>query len=316
MFSGHEKDARGDAKQFRIAPVKTLADFEQCVEVQLAVWGYSDSDLIPKRVFIVAERIGGQVLGAYDGRALVGFAMALPGYRDGRPYLHSHMLAVLPEYRNAGLGRRLKLAQRDDALERGIDLMEWTFDPLEIKNAHLNIARLGAIARRYMRNIYGPSTSPLQGGLPTDRLVVEWWLRSERVRRALGEETAETGAGDRGRRGGGADRRAVHRPRLETRSAAAYSGRVAADAQPAHSGIGVCARARHHRLRTMRKRRRLLPAGTGERTVRREQGTGNREQHGTSRAGRTTQGQDDNNADHRRSSSTRDQHASRVSFRD
>jgi len=181
----------GDAKQFRIAPVTKLADFEQCVEVQLAVWGYSDNDLVPKRVFIVAQRIGGQVLGAYDGEALVGFAMALPGYRDGHPYLHSHMLAVLPQYRNAGLGRRLKLAQRDDALERGIDRMEWTFDPLEIKNAHLNIARLGAIARRYMRNIYGPSTSPLQGGLPTDRLVVEWWLRSERVRRALGEETAE-----------------------------------------------------------------------------------------------------------------------------
>jgi predicted GNAT superfamily acetyltransferase len=181
----------GDAKQIRIAPVKTLADFEQAVDVQLAVWGYSDSDLVPKRVFIVAKRIGGQVLGAYDGRALVGFAMALPGYHDGRPYLHSHMLAMLPQYRNMGLGRRLKLAQRDDALERGIDRMEWTFDPLEIKNAHLNIARLGAIARRYLRNIYGPSTSPLQGGLPTDRLVVEWWLRSPRVRRALGEETAE-----------------------------------------------------------------------------------------------------------------------------
>jgi len=184
-------------KQVRIAKVTDLAGFEQCVDVQLEVWGYSDSDLIPKRVFIVAERIGGQVLGAYDGRALVGFAMAFPGYRDGRPYLHSHMLAVLPEYRNAGLGRRLKLAQRDDALARGFDLMEWTFDPLEIKNAHLNIARLGAIARRYMRNIYGPSTSPLQGGLPTDRLVVEWWLRSARVRRALGEETAEdTAAAD------------------------------------------------------------------------------------------------------------------------
>ena len=181
----------GDAKQFRIAPVTKLADFEQAVEVQLAVWGYSDNDLVPKRVFIVAERIGGQVLGAFDGEALVGFAMALPGYRDGKPYLHSHMLAVLPEYRNAGLGRRLKLAQRDDALARGFDLMEWTFDPLEIKNAHLNIARLGAIARRYLRNIYGPSTSPLQGGLPTDRLVVEWWLRSARVRRALGEEVLD-----------------------------------------------------------------------------------------------------------------------------
>lgn len=178
-------------KQIRIAPVTKLADFESCVEVQLAVWGYSDGDLIPKRVFIVAQRIGGQVLGAYDGNKLVGFAMAFPGYRDGKPYLHSHMLAVLAKYRNAGLGRRLKLAQRDDALARGIDRMEWTFDPLEIKNAHLNIARLGAIARLYMRNIYGPSTSPLQGGLPTDRLVVEWWLRSERVRQALGEETAE-----------------------------------------------------------------------------------------------------------------------------
>lgn len=180
-------------KQIRIAPVTELADFESCVEVQLAVWGYSDGDLVPKRVFIVAQRIGGQVLGAYDGNTLVGFAMAFPGYSEGKPYLHSHMLAVLPEYRNAGLGRRLKLAQRDDALARGIDRMEWTFDPLEIKNAHLNIARLGAIARRYMRNIYGPSTSPLQGGLPTDRLVVEWWLRSERVRRALGEETSDDG---------------------------------------------------------------------------------------------------------------------------
>jgi predicted GNAT superfamily acetyltransferase len=194
---GHEKDARGDAKQFRIAPVTKLVDFESCVEVQLAVWSYSDGDLIPKRVFIVAQRIGGQVLGAYDGNTLVGFAMAFPGYRDGKPYLHSHMLAVLPQYRNVGLGQRLKLAQRDDALARGIDRMDWTFDPLEIKNAHLNSARLGAIARLYMRNIYGPSTSPLQGGLPTDRLVVEWWLKSERVRRALGEETAGEETGER-----------------------------------------------------------------------------------------------------------------------
>jgi predicted GNAT superfamily acetyltransferase len=194
---GNQDHLAGDTdrtKLIRIAPVKTLADFEQAVEVQLAVWGYSDSDVVPKRVFLVAQRIGGQVLGAYDGKALVGFAMALPGYREGKPYLHSHMLAVLAPYRNLGLGRRLKLAQRDDALARGFQLMEWTFDPLEIKNAHLNIARLGAIARRYQRNIYGPSTSPLQGGLPTDRLIVEWWLRSERVRRVLGEETAEKAA--------------------------------------------------------------------------------------------------------------------------
>jgi predicted GNAT superfamily acetyltransferase len=176
-----------DPTEIRIAQVKALADFERCVEVQLAVWGYSDGDLIPKRVFIVADRIGGQVIGAFDRDVMVGFAMALPGYRAGKPYLHSHMLAVLPEYRNGGLGRRLKLAQRDDALARGFDLMEWTFDPLEIKNAHLNIVRLGAIARRYMPDFYGPSTSLLQGGLPTDRLVAEWWLRSRRVRRTLGE---------------------------------------------------------------------------------------------------------------------------------
>jgi predicted GNAT superfamily acetyltransferase len=176
------------SEAIRIAPLTELPQFERCVELQLAVWGYSDGDLIPKRVFIVASRIGGQVLGAFDGETIVGFAMSFPGYRDGKPYLHSHMLAVLPEFRNAGLGRRLKLAQRDDALARGIELMEWTFDPLEIKNAHLNIARLGAIARRYKPDFYGPSTSPLQGGLPTDRLYAEWWLRSPRVRQRLGEE--------------------------------------------------------------------------------------------------------------------------------
>jgi len=169
----------------QIGQVTELKDFEQCVSVQLAVWGYSDSDLIPKRVFVVAGAIGGQVIGAFRSYRLVGFAMSLPGYRDGKPYLHSHMLAVLPEYRNSGLGRRLKMAQRSDALARGIERMEWTFDPLEIKNAHLNILRLGAVARRYMPNFYGPSTSPLQGNLPTDRLVAEWWLRSARVERIL-----------------------------------------------------------------------------------------------------------------------------------
>ena len=177
----------GQETEIRIAPVTELRDFEQCVDVQLAVWGYSDGDLIPKRVFIVAVKIGGQVIGAFDGEKLVGFAMSLPGVRDGKPYLHSHMLAVLPDHRNGGLGRRMKLAQRDDALRRGFDRMEWTFDPLEIKNAHLNIARLGAIVRRYMPDFYGPSSSPLQGSLPTDRLVAEWWLRSERVKRVLGE---------------------------------------------------------------------------------------------------------------------------------
>jgi len=100
----------------RVERVTELRDFEQCVEIQFAVWGYSDGDLIPKRVFVVASAIGGQVIGGFDGERMVGFAMSLPGYREGNPYLHSHMLAVLPEYRNHGLGRMLKLAQRDDAI--------------------------------------------------------------------------------------------------------------------------------------------------------------------------------------------------------
>jgi predicted GNAT superfamily acetyltransferase len=181
----------------RIGPLTTLDQFERCVVLQLEVWGYSDGDVIPRRVFLVAQRIGGQVLGAFDGDTIVGFAMALPGFRDGHSYLHSHMLAVLSDYRNAGLGRRLKLAQREDAIARGFELMEWTFDPLEIKNAHLNIARLGAIARRYKADFYGPSSSPLQGGLPTDRLYAEWWLRSPRVLSVLDGEVQSIQAVER-----------------------------------------------------------------------------------------------------------------------
>jgi predicted GNAT superfamily acetyltransferase len=171
-----------------IQPLTSLEHFERCVVLQIEVWGYSDGDVIPRRVFVVAQRIGGQVIGAFDGNTLIGFAMSLPGYRDGKSYLHSHMLAVLPQYRNLGIGRRLKLAQRNDAIVRGFHLMEWTFDPLEIRNAHLNIARLGVIVRRYQPDFYGPSSSPLQGGLPTDRLYAEWWLRSERVAGILREE--------------------------------------------------------------------------------------------------------------------------------
>lgn len=176
-------------KRFHIEPLTTMEQFERCVVLQLEVWGYSDGDLIPRRVFLVAQRIGGQVIGAFDGETIIGFAMGLPGYRNGYAYIHSHMLAVLPQYRNMGLGKKLKLAQRDDALARGFDLMEWTFDPLEIKNAHLNIAKLGAICRRYQADFYGPSSSPLQGGLPTDRLYAEWWLKSPRVIAALHGES-------------------------------------------------------------------------------------------------------------------------------
>jgi predicted GNAT superfamily acetyltransferase len=112
--------------------------------------------------------------------------MALPGIAQGRPYLHSHMLAVNPDYRNRGIGRRLKLFQRDEALARGIRRMEWTFDPLEIKNSFLNVAKLGAVARRYAPNFYGVSSSRLHGQVPTDRLYAEWWLDSDWVSSTLG----------------------------------------------------------------------------------------------------------------------------------
>jgi predicted GNAT superfamily acetyltransferase len=172
---------------------ETLADMQACCALQREAWNFSDADLIPVRMFVVASKIGGQVMGAFDGDELIGFAMAIPGSRDGVSYLHSQMLAVRKEYRNLGVGRRLKLAQRVDALERGFDLMEWTFDPLEIKNAYLNIEKLGAIARRYNVNQYGITSSPLQGSLPTDRLVAEWWMRSSRVERLLAGEPLVSG---------------------------------------------------------------------------------------------------------------------------
>src|SRR5579863_3509775 len=175
-------------------------ELEACVQLQIETWGYDDTDIIPRKAFLVAQKIGGQVLGAFDTslpgaapdgtpESMVGFAMSLPGVKTGKkstdgnpqPYLHSHMLAVRDHYRDLGLGTQLKLEQRREALSRGIRHMEWTFDPLEIKNAHLNIHKLGAIVRSYYVNFYGVSSSRLQGGLPTDRLVAEWYLDSPRV---------------------------------------------------------------------------------------------------------------------------------------
>jgi len=167
--------------QITIRKCDSMEELQACVALQKEVWNFDDVDLVPLRMFVVSRKIGGQTIGAFDGSELVGFAFSIPGTRSGHSYLHSHMLAVRSRWRNYVLGRRLKLAQRDDALQRGFDLLEWTFDPLEIKNAHLNLARLGAITRRYSVNHYGYSSSPLQGGLPTDRLVAEWWLRSKRV---------------------------------------------------------------------------------------------------------------------------------------
>jgi len=175
--------------KIRIEALTELEQFDRCVELQNTVWSYDLSGMMTQKVFLLASQIGGQVLGAFEGDTLVGYAMGLPGMRNGHAYLHSHHLAVLPEWRNYGVGRRLKLAQREDAIARGFELMEWTFDPLEIKNSYLNFAKLGAISRRYRHNFYGASSSPLHGGLPTDRIYAEWWLKSDRVKKALAGET-------------------------------------------------------------------------------------------------------------------------------
>ena len=165
-----------------IRAVSAHDEIREAVRLQRVIWGFDDIDLLPRRFFVVASKIGGQVLGAFDGARMMGFCIAVPGIKPGgAAYLHSHMLGVLPQYRNAGVGRALKLAQREEALSRGIDLVEWTFDPLAVKNAFFNVERLGAISRRYIQNQYGPTSSPLHGGLPTDRCVAEWWLRSPRV---------------------------------------------------------------------------------------------------------------------------------------
>lgn len=176
-----EASGRAAGGQLALRKCEALEQMQAAFALQKEVWKFSDAELVPVRMFVLANKIGGHVMGAFDGEEMVGFAMALPGMRNGHSYLHSHMLAVRQQYRNGGLGRRLKLFQREDALARGYELMEWTFDPLEIKNAYLNIEKLGAIARRYNANQYGITSSPLQGGLPSDRLVAEWWLRSKRV---------------------------------------------------------------------------------------------------------------------------------------
>ena len=198
-------------------------ELQACVDLQVETWGYDASDMMPRKAFLVMQKAGGQVIGAFDtelagkgmrddkptargdnakafgdANSMVGFALSLPGVKSGekfadgepRAYMHSHMLAVKDGYRNLGIGAKLKLEQRREALTRGIRHIEWTFDPLEIKNSFLNIHKLGATVCVYRENFYGVSSSRLQGGLPTDRLLAEWDLDSERVKAILAGHTA------------------------------------------------------------------------------------------------------------------------------
>jgi predicted GNAT superfamily acetyltransferase len=173
--------------QIQIKKCTTLPDFHRCIEIQKIVWNESDLETEPYTTFVVANQTGGQVLGAFDGPTMVGFTLSLVGLHNTTPYLHSHMTGVLPDYRDRKIGRALKLFQREEALSRDIRLIEWTFDPLETRNAHFNLNRLGAIVRTYIPDFYGVTSSPLHRNLPTDRLLAEWHLDSARVIAAIND---------------------------------------------------------------------------------------------------------------------------------
>ena len=174
-----------------IRPLRDHAEYRETLEVQRRTWGFSESDCVPPRLMIVAVEIGGLALGAFSDGQMIGFSVAFPGRGEAEAveeratFWHSHMTGVLPEWQGRGIGRRIKLMQREEALGAGVEVVEWTFDPLEIRNAYFNIERLGIIVRRFLPNQYGITSSRLHGGLPTDRLVAEWHVGSERVKAVI-----------------------------------------------------------------------------------------------------------------------------------
>lgn len=179
----------------KIRPINTLTDLRKCHEIQRATWGFTDLMVFPYTQLISAAHNGGVLLGAYDGPSLVGFVYGYLGMSGKKLYLFSQRMGVLPQYQNQGIGMKLKLAQRDQMLRQGIDLIVWTYDPLLGKNATLNIEKLGGIVRHYARDIYGTVSNPLQMGLSTDRFLLEWELLSDRVRERIRSKEGRPRAG-------------------------------------------------------------------------------------------------------------------------
>jgi predicted GNAT superfamily acetyltransferase len=162
-----------------------LDEFARVVELERVIWGPGYDEVVPVPILAVTVRRGGILIGAFDGDRMVGFVYSLPGLKEGKPMQWSHMLGVLDEYRNAGAGRELKLLQRERTLAMRLDLVEWTYDPMQAMNAHLNFVKLGIIVEEYEENVYGESSSPLHRGNPTDRFVAEWWVRDPHVERRI-----------------------------------------------------------------------------------------------------------------------------------
>ena len=174
--------------------LKTLDEFAQIVELERVIWGPGYDEVVPVPILAITVMRGGILIGAFDGDSsasrMIGFVYSLPGIKDGKPTQWSHMLGVLDEYRNAGAGRALKLLQRERTIAMGLDLVEWTYDPMQAMNAHLNFAKLGVVVEEYEENVYGESSSPLHRGNPTDRFVAEWWVREPHVERRIAPPAA------------------------------------------------------------------------------------------------------------------------------
>lgn len=171
-------------------PLSSLPDYEACIELQRVTWGRDFSDVVPLSILKIVQKVGGIAAGAFapDGRML-GFVFGVTGFRNGRPLHWSHMLAVDPQARNLGLGTRLKLYQRDLLVESGVEEMQWTYDPLEARNAHVNFNHLGVEVAEYVEDMYeGELGSDLARGIGTDRFIVSWKVRSERALRVLAGE--------------------------------------------------------------------------------------------------------------------------------
>ena len=163
----------------------TLEDFAGVVELEREIWGPGYDEVVPVPILAVTVLRGGILIGAFEDDRMVAFVYSLPGIKHGKPTAWSHMLGVLDPFRSAGVGRELKRLQRERALAMGLDLVEWTYDPMQALNAHLNFTKLGVMAEEYEVNVYGTSSSPLHRGNPTDRFVAEWWIRTPRVEQRL-----------------------------------------------------------------------------------------------------------------------------------
>jgi predicted GNAT superfamily acetyltransferase len=167
-----------DLPAVEIRLVRTQDEFAACEAMSRQIWGAAQRNVVPRELLVTMQHNGGLVHGAFlPGGRLVGFCFAFLGRRDGQLRLCSHQLGVLREFRGVGIGIALKQAQRYDALRLGYELVTWTFDPLEARNAYINLHRLGCIARLYDRDHYGAMEDELNRGLPSDRLEAEWWLK-------------------------------------------------------------------------------------------------------------------------------------------